>query len=267
MDPRTSRGFLNNNPGNIDRSAELWQGEIRDPADPRLTDFQRIELTKGRFCVSVSAEYGIRMLAKNLFAYRDRLGRRSVREIINTWAPPNENDTGAYVAAVARRVGVDADAEIDIRDYKTLHGIVSAIIIHECGGMPYAGNEVEDGLRLAGVVKPVGVTTSRTATGLTIASGATVAGGGVAVLQDSTQQPSDVTATVTAVQEPLRQTAEGLAPFAGTSPAIAQALFWLKIALAVIAIAGIALAAYERVKRARRDQRQAALTAVAGSDR
>lgn len=272
MDPRTTRGFLNNNPGNIDRGAEVWQGEIRDPADLRLSEFQRGELTKGRFCVFSAAELGVRALAKNLFAYRDRLNRRTVRQIINTWAPPNENDTGAYVAAVAKRAGVGADAEIDIRDYKTLHGIVAAIIIHECGGMPYKGNEVEDGLRLAGVVKPVGVTTSRTATGLTVASGATVAGGGVAVIQDSTQhpapmvqvQPAEIQETVTAVQEPLRQTAEGLAPFAGTSPAIAQALFWLKIALAVIAILGIAVAAWERVKRARRDRQQAALAAQAG---
>lgn len=278
MDPRTARGFLNNNPGNIDRGAEVWQGEIRDPADARLTEFQHGELTKGRFCVFAAAEFGIRALAKNLFAYRDRLNRKTVRQIINTWAPPNENDTGAYVAAVATRAGVDPDAEIDIRAYKALHGIVSAIIIHECGGMPYSGSEVEDGLRLAGVVKPVGVTTSKTATGLTIASGATVAGGGVAVIQESTQQvsqqqspavqlpvpPSDVQATVAAVQEPLRQTAEGLAPFSGTSPAIAQALFWLKIALAVIAIVGIAVAAYERVKRARRDAKLAASNAEAG---
>jgi len=265
MDPRTSRGFYNNNPGNIDRGNELWQGEIRDTGDIRLSDFQRGELTKGRFCVFVSAEHGIRALAKNLFAYRDRLNQRTVRQIINTWAPPVENDTGAYVAAVAKRAGVGADAEIDIRDYKTLHGIVAAIIIHECGGMPYAGNEIEDGLRLAGVVKPVGVTTSKTATSLTVASGATIAGGGVAVIQDSTQQPSAVQETVTAVQEPLRQTAEGLAPFSGTSPAIAQALFWLKIALAVIAIVGIAVAAWERVKRARRDREQAAAQAAAGT--
>lgn len=265
MDPRTTRGFYNNNPGNIDRGNEVWQGEIRDTTDIRLSDFQRGELTKGRFCVFMSAEHGIRALAKNLFAYRDRLNRRTVRQIINTWAPPNENDTGAYVAAVATRAGVGADAEIDIRDYKTLHGIVCAIIIHECGGMPYKGNEVEDGLRLAGVVKPVGVTTSRTATSLTVSSGATIAGVGVEVTQDSMkQQPSAIQETVTAVQEPLRQTAEGLSPFAGTSPAIAQALFWLKIALAVIAIVGIAVAAYERVKIARRDRLKAALASEAG---
>lgn len=274
MDPRTSRGFLNNNPGNVDRGADIWQGEIRDPADSRLTEFQRTELVKGRFCVFLQPQLGIRMLAKTLFAYRDQLGRRTVRQIINTWAPPNENDTGAYVNVVAGKVGVSPDAEIDVRDYKTLRALVSAIIVHECGGMPYAGSEVEDGLMLAGVVKPVGVTTSKTATSLTIASGATVAGGGVAVLQETTQsQPQvqapapvlppepDMSATITAVQEPLRQAADGIAPFAGTSPALAQALFWLKIALTVIAVVGIAVAAWERVKRARRDQQMAAMQA------
>lgn len=277
MDPRTTRGFLNNNPGNMDRSADTWQGEIKDAADRRLTDFQRGELTKGRFCVFTSAEFGIRAMAKNLFAYADRLGLHTVRQFIGKWAPPNENDTEAYIASVARKIGGSADEPVDIRSYKALAAIVDAIIRVECGGMPYGGNEIEDGLRLAGVVKPVGVTTSRTATGLTIASGATVAGGGVAVIQESTTQatapmqtpqlpapPTDIQATVTAVQEPLRQTAEGLSPFAGTSPAIAQALFWLKIALAVIAIVGIAVAAWERVKRARRDAKLAAPTAEAG---
>lgn len=69
MDPRTSRGFLNNNPGNVDRSADVWQGEIRDPDDPRLTPFQRNELVNGRFVVTISPQFGIRLLAKTLFAY------------------------------------------------------------------------------------------------------------------------------------------------------------------------------------------------------
>ncbi|MDP2332421.1 MAG: hypothetical protein Q8M19_17165 [Reyranella sp.] len=265
MDPRKSRGFLNNNPGNIDRGAELWQGEIRDPADPRLTDFQRGELTKGRFCVFVSPLMGIRAMARNLFAYTDRAGLCEIADLINRWAPPIENNTSAYVDAVAKRLGVPANTCVNLRDYKVLHAIVDAIIRHECGGMPYAGSEIEDGLRLAGVVKPVGVTTSKTATSLTVSSGATIAGVGVEVAQDSMHPATDVQATVTAVQEPLRQTAEGLAPFAGTSPAIAQALFWLKIVLAVIAIVGIAVAAWERVKRARRDREQAAAQAAVGA--
>ena len=30
MDPRQTRGFLNNNPGNMDRGEPPWNGEVRD---------------------------------------------------------------------------------------------------------------------------------------------------------------------------------------------------------------------------------------------
>lgn len=258
FDPRSSRGYLNNNPGNIDRSAEVWQGEIRDAADSRLTDFQRRELQTGRFCVFLSAQLGIRALAKNLFAYRDRLGRKTVRQVITTWAPPTENDTGAYVNAVARRVGVSPDTEIDVRDYKTMHGLVSGIIVHECGGMPYAGSEIEDGLLLAGLSKPVGVTTSATAVGLTAASTATIGGGAIATIQEALQPGTDHGPTIAAVQEPLRQAADSLAPMAGSSPTIDRILFGLKIALALVALVGIGFAIRERVRRASRDAQIAA---------
>lgn len=278
MDPRTSRGFLNNNPGNVDRSADVWQGEIRDPADPRLTKAQRNELENGRFAVFAEPRPGIRMLAKTLFAYRDRLGHRTVRRIINTWAPPVENDTGAYVAAVAARVGVSPDAELNLNDFKTVKALVSAIIIHECGGMPYAGTEIDDGLMMAGLVKPVGITTSQTAQGLTIASGGTIGGGAVAVIQEAVQRPVQIAApapppslpapdfgsAVSGAQEALRQTADTLAPMAGTSQTLDHILFALKIGMAVIALVGIGLAIRARIIQMRRDQKIAAVAQESG---
>lgn len=273
MDPRASRGFLNNNPGNVDRSADVWQGEIRDPADPRLTDFQRNELVKGRFAVFADPRPGIRMLAKNLFAYRDRRGLRTVRGIIAAWAPPVENDTGAYVNAVAARVGVSPDAELDLNDFKTMRALVSAIIIHECGGMPYAGTEIDDGLMMAGLVKPIGITTSQTAQGLTIASGGTIGGGAVAVIQEAAERPVQVPApaaapdfasAVSGAQDALRQTADTLAPMAGTSQTLDHILFALKIGCAVIALVGIGLAIRARIIQMRRDRKIAAVAQESG---
>lgn len=285
MDPRTSRGYLNNNPGNVDRSADVWQGEIRDPDDPRLTPFQRDELVNGRFVVTISPQFGIRLLAKTLFAYRDRLGIKTIRGIVTTWAPPpkkglvkgsigaeangeDQNDTASYVAAVSKRVGVSPDAEINVREWKTLHALVSAIIIHECGGMPYSSSEIEEGLLLAGVVKPIGITTSQTAVGLTMASGGTLGGAGVAGVQEAVKQPAfpvppagighnnpppDFTGGVSAVQDSLRQAGDSLAPLAGTSQTLDQILFALKIGLAVVAIAGIVIATVARIRQSRRD--------------
>lgn len=39
-------------------------------------------------------------------------GRRSVAQIISRWAPSNENHTSAYIASVARELGVDPNAPL-----------------------------------------------------------------------------------------------------------------------------------------------------------
>lgn len=237
MDPRTTRGFLNNNPGNLDRAAgEPWQGEIRDSHDSRLTAFQANELTAGRFAVFASPEWGIRAMAKNLQAYQ-RSGFKTVRQMIDRWAPPSENNTVAYIQAVAERIGQSADTPIEMTDYKAAAAVIDAIIRVECAGMPYAGKELEDGLRLAGVVKPVGITTSTTAKGATVASTATVG-----------------TAALSALQQPIQQTADSLAPFAGTTQTVDHILLGLKLALGAIALIGVGIMVWERIKRERRDQ-------------
>lgn len=148
--PKETRGFLNNNPGNMDRSEPPWNGEIRD-VSLCTNDVQRRELTRGRFCVFVSPVMGIRAMAKNLLAYNSRLGCRSVRDYINRWAPPIENNTEAYIQNVARRIGVSADETIAIRDRNVMAALIDGIIRVECAGMPYEGNEIEDGIKEAGL--------------------------------------------------------------------------------------------------------------------
>lgn len=147
VDPRITRGYLNNNPGNMDRGEPPWNGEIRDVAQC-TNDVQRSELTHGRFCVFTDAEHGIRAMAKNLQAYRARLGCKSVRDFINRWAPPNENNTEAYIQSVAQRLHLPADAEV-VLNRETLAALIDAIIRVECAGMPYENGEIERGIALA----------------------------------------------------------------------------------------------------------------------
>lgn len=150
IEPTKTRGFLNNNPGNMDRGEPPWNGEIRDIAQCQ-NDVQRMELSHGRFCVFTDAEHGIRALAKNLMAYRDRLGCRSIRDYINRWAPPNENNTAAYIANVAHGAAVGADDPVDISNRRVIKALVDGIIRVECAGMPYEGNEIDEGLTMAGI--------------------------------------------------------------------------------------------------------------------
>ena len=98
MDPRQTRGYRNRNPGNIEHQpANRWQGLADPPIEPPPAGGGA-----PRFARFVSHEYGIRALAMLLTTYQDRHGLRTIRGIVARWAPGRENDTEAYIAAVAR---------------------------------------------------------------------------------------------------------------------------------------------------------------------
>jgi hypothetical protein len=54
--------------------------------------------------------------------------------IINTWAPPSENDTGALVKRAATIMGVDPDAPLNLADPAVKAKLVEAMIRNEQGG-------------------------------------------------------------------------------------------------------------------------------------
>jgi len=81
------RGIRNNNPGNIRRNGDPWQGLAETQGDKEFFTF-------------ATPVYGIRALARTLITYQDRHGLRTIRQIISRWAPPVENDTESYVKAV-----------------------------------------------------------------------------------------------------------------------------------------------------------------------
>jgi hypothetical protein len=142
------RGIRNHNPGNI-RWGDKWQGLV--------TQFER---TDTAFCQFIDPTWGIRALARVLIAYQDTHNLNTVTKIIGRWAPPIENNTRAYVEAVCKASGFEADEPLDLHRYETLAPLVQAIIRHECGRGPlktsntwYESAVVDTGLRLAGVVK------------------------------------------------------------------------------------------------------------------
>lgn len=135
--PAKPRGIRNDNPGNI-RHGQKWQG-MRD------------EQTDAEFVQFVSPEYGIRALAKTLLTYQSKHRLRTVAQIIARWAPPSENNTAAYVAAVARAVRVEADQPIVLTDRAVMLPLVRAIIAHENGMSPYTAEQMNAGLSMAGL--------------------------------------------------------------------------------------------------------------------
>ncbi len=173
-----TRGVRNNNPGNIDRSPNnKWQGRM--PRE-RMTAAQRDEK---RFEVFSTAAWGIRAMAVLLITYFDRHGCNTVEKIIDRWAPPVENNTRAYINAVADAIGVKPGEFINLHEFRRMHPLVVAIIAHENAGYRYPPEVVEEGLRLAGVVKPNAPMIAKPAIVQKATITALSAGGGAALVE------------------------------------------------------------------------------------
>ena len=98
----TPRGIRNNNPLNIRRSKDQWKGLRAVQAD-------------ASFCQFETMEYGWRAafyLLTRTYYHKYRL--YTIRGIVSKWAPPNENNTKAYIANVSRLTGIDPDEPIGI---------------------------------------------------------------------------------------------------------------------------------------------------------
>ncbi len=128
------RGIRNNNPGNIRHGAN-WQG--LNPNSKEIDPY---------FCVFQTPVAGIRALAKVLINYKKIYGLNTVRQIISRYAPPNENQTTAYVQSVARQLGVLPDVVIDIEERGVLTVFIKAVIRMENGIQPYSDETIQKGI-------------------------------------------------------------------------------------------------------------------------
>ena len=64
---------------------------------------------EGQFVTFYTVAYGYRAAWKLLGNYHRFYGLKSLRQVINRWAPPQENDTAAYVRHVCYLTGIDPD--------------------------------------------------------------------------------------------------------------------------------------------------------------
>lgn len=91
-----SRGLRNNNPGNIRRNSDVFQGEINPSRDKDFKQFKTMA-------------HGYRAMFKILSNYYRNYKLDTIRKMISRWAPENENNTNAYIKAVSDYAGIPAD--------------------------------------------------------------------------------------------------------------------------------------------------------------
>src|SRR5271169_2593416 len=124
-----SLGIRQNNPTNLIVTSDRWLGQVEPKAGER-------------FCTFTAPEYGIRAAVRVLRKHYAS-GATTIRKLITIWAPPNENDTAAYIAAVSAAVGVAPDAVLPDPEV-----LVAPIIMHENGVQPYTPEFVAKGIAL-----------------------------------------------------------------------------------------------------------------------
>lgn len=92
-----TRGFRNNNPLNIRHGQSHWLHKAKIQTDPAFVVFDEMK-------------WGYRAAWKLMDSYRLRLTSEgkpfNIHNIIRRWAPPNENDTSAYIQRVVRITGI-----------------------------------------------------------------------------------------------------------------------------------------------------------------
>jgi hypothetical protein len=123
-----TRGERNSNPGDLERGKIAWLGQVPDA-----------QATDARFCQFDSDLHGIRALCRVLLNYQRLDGAKTLAQMVERFAPPSENDTGAYLADVAGYLGIAPDAVPDLTSANELAQVARAFILQEQGRCIYDG--------------------------------------------------------------------------------------------------------------------------------
>ena len=109
------RGIRNNNPLNIRRTGkDQWKG-MKAPSNSPEGGENKAQGYDKAFVQFETMEWGWRAAFYLLTrTYYHKYHLYTIRTIINRWAPPNENNTKAYVENVSRLTGIDPDEPIGI---------------------------------------------------------------------------------------------------------------------------------------------------------
>lgn len=117
------RGIRNNNPGNLVKTAINWKGKVPHSQNP-----------DDRFEQFVELRYGIRAMMRDIYSDYNK-GLNSIEALIHVYAPAFENNTKAYIANVAKALGITGQQKFDLTEESMLI-LCKAIVIVENGALP-----------------------------------------------------------------------------------------------------------------------------------
>lgn len=133
------RGIRNNNPLNI-RKGNQWKGERFPQTDKQFEEY--ISLTFGFRAAFIL----IRNYITGFNGSRSKFD--TIDKLIKRWAPPQENNTKAYIDRVTSSSRINQFAKLDWKNRKQMIALVRAMAAVECGFW-FSENEVAAGYDLA----------------------------------------------------------------------------------------------------------------------
>lgn len=117
------RGIRNNNPGNIRNSERNdWKDEV-SKADKKDQAFEEFKTMSD----------GVRAMMRLLQKYQRSYNLHTVKEIVERWAPRNENNTAAYVRTVCKEMQMPECCGLDLTNKGTMCALVDAMCFVENG--------------------------------------------------------------------------------------------------------------------------------------
>ena len=136
------RGSRNINPGNVKGSDYLGQ----------------VGKDEKGHAIFATKEAGVAGIVDRLYRYNkdkeagDNLsGKKTIREIMYTYAPPSDNNnTEAYIASISRNLGISPDQQIDFKkNPELLKPFVKMIMKNESpGAKAYSETEIDKGIEI-----------------------------------------------------------------------------------------------------------------------
>ncbi|TGC28037.1 hypothetical protein [Escherichia sp. E1130] len=107
---------------------------FNNPANLRAASGYETANTKsGKFAVFPTLDEGVLAAAKQLQLYGSR-GINNIHDIVGKWAPPNENNTQAYIQHVVKATGRSEHESLNLGDPKLLAKLISAMSVKEGAG-------------------------------------------------------------------------------------------------------------------------------------